>query len=606
MPCMRPRKAWIRAVSAGMVVGVAVTAAHLTSLGARIGFAVYDLWHVLAPGPSPAADIIIVAIDDESLLRLGRWPWPRSRFAELLAVLAEEKPRAIGIDVIMPEPSEDSSSDQALARAAAASGRTVFPFYAESKVLPRGSRVFHASGGQRPPYPELARSAILGSVIAIPDPDGVLRRHLPVIVDDGRLVYSMSLELVRLYLGLPSTAVSLAKEELRMGPIRIPLDATGRVLIRYSSGRPGGARYKTISCHKVLDGDFEPGEFRDKIALVGACAQGLHDFYFVPLSSAGNPMPGVEVHANVVQAILQGQMVRRVPEPAMALLSIGAALLLLAAFRKLHPARAGAWSCASGLGAASLSFVLFSAANVWVDPVPLIGVAAASLACHLVASFVSAEHERARVRATFSRYLPKAVVDEVLRAGEGVSLGGRKLDVTVMFADIRGFTPYAEREAPERVVEVLNAHLSAMTEAVFREGGTLDKFTGDGVMAVFGAPLPQPDHALRAARAALAIRDALCRPAACGRGDDIRLQVGIGMASGEVIAGNVGTLARMDYTVIGDVANLAARLEGIAGPAQVLACARTYEAIRGKIATRPVGSVAVDGRSAPVAVYELL
>lgn len=594
-------------MAAGIVIGTVAAATHVTSLGERFEFAAYDLYHRLAPGAGPMPDIVIIAIDDESLSRLGAWPWPRSYYSRLLGILAKEKARAIGIDILMPEVSTDPVADQALAVAAALAGRAVFPFYTESKVLPRGSRVFHATGQRKLPYPELARSSLVGSVVAVPDPDGILRRHLPVIIDEGRPFYSMDLELVRLYLGLPSSAVSFSRSGLRVGPVRVPLDSTGRVFVKYSSGAPGGPGYKTVPCYRVLDGEFTPGEFEGKIVLIGVLAQGLHDFYFTPLSSAGNPVPGVEVHANTVQAILEGRMVKGVPESLLALLYIGVAVILTAVFRGLHPARAAAISCASGVLAALLSFVLFSRANVWVDPAPLIGVSAVGLARQLATSFIVAENEKARVRATFSRYLSPAVVDEVLRAREEVSLGGRRLDVTVMFVDLRGFTAFAERESPERVVDVLNAHLSMITEAIFREGGTLDKFTGDGVMAVFGAPVPQKDHALRAARAAIAIREASCRQTtASDRGDSVRLPIGVGMASGEAVVGNIGTLTRMDYTAVGDVANLAARLESVAGPGQVLMCARTYEALCGRVAAEPVGSVTVRGRSSPVDIYQLL
>ncbi|MEW5866388.1 MAG: adenylate/guanylate cyclase domain-containing protein [Bacillota bacterium] len=604
---MAPRNTWIKTIAAGIVIGAAVAATHVTSLGERIEFAAYDLCHRLAPGPSPMPDIVIIAIDDESLSRLGGWPWPRSYYSRLLGILAKEKARAIGIDILMPEVSTDPAADRALAAAAALSGRTVFPFYSESKVLPRGSQVFHATGQRRLPYAELARSSLVGSVVAVPDPDGILRRHLPVILDEGRPFYSMDLELARLYLGLPSSEVSFSRSGLRVGPVRVPLDSTGRVFVKYSSGAPGGPGYKTVPCYRVLNGEFTPGEFEGKIVLVGVRAQGLHDFYFTPLSSAGNPVPGVEVHANTVQALLEGRMVKGVPESLLALTCIGAAVILTAMFRGLHPARAGAISCAAGILAALLSFVLFSRANVWADPTPIIGVVAVSLARQLATSFIIAENEKARVRATFSRYVSPAVVDEVLRAREEVSLGGRRLDITVMFADLRGFTAFAERESPERVVDVLNAHLSMIAEAIFREGGTLDKFTGDGVMAVFGAPVPQEDHALRAARAAIAIREASRRQTtASDRGDGVWLPIGVGMASGEAVVGNIGTLARMDYTAVGDVANLAARLESIAGPGQVLMCARTYGALCGRVAAETVGSITVRGRSSPVDIYQLL
>ncbi|MBC7083788.1 MAG: adenylate/guanylate cyclase domain-containing protein [Firmicutes bacterium] len=601
-----------KTIGAGILIAMVVTCLYGTGPGERVGLAAYDLCHRVAHGPRPTPHIVIVAIDDQSLARLGRWPWPRSYHARLVEILTREKAKAIGFDIMMPDDSGDPEADDALARAAAASGLVVFPFHAEGKVLPRGARVFYAAGARKPPYPALERAAATGSVIAVPDVDGILRRHVPVIMDGGRPRYSLDVEIVRVFLGLPLSEVSLATGELRVGPVSIPMDSTGRVLVRYSSGSPGGLRYKTLPYYRVLRGEFPPGEFEGKIVLVGVTAQGLHDFYFTPLATAGNPIPGVEIHANTVQALLDGLLVREPLKPYAGVLFVVLSVVLVVAFQRLRPQVASAAALAMAICVAWLSVLLFARVNVWVDPMPLMAILALVLGHHLAVAYARTEAERARIRTTLGRYLSPAVVDEILRDRSEVALGGRRLDVTVMFADIRGFTSFAEKEDPVRVVDVLNAHLSMMVEAIFREGGMLDKFTGDGVMAVFGAPVPQEDHAIRAARAAVAISKACSRaaeaaePAGAARGSDVRLSVGVGMASGEVVVGNIGTLARMDYTAVGDTANLAARLEGMAQPGQVLVCGRTYQAIRGAVDARRVGSVEIRGRSAPVDVYELL
>lgn len=605
-----------KTIVAGLLIAVAVICLDGTGAGERAGLAAYDLCHRMAPGPFPTRRIVIVGIDDDSLAHLGPWPWPRSYHARLIEILTREKAGVIGFDVMMPDASGDAAADNALARAAAASGLVVFPFYAENKVLPRGSHVFYVAGARKPPYPALERASVSGSVVAVPDADGVLRRHVPVVLDGRTPRYSMDVEVVRVFLGLPRSAVSLEDGGLRLGELRVPMDSTGRVLIRYSSGSPVGPKFETLPYYKVISGEFPPGEFAGKIVLVGVTAHGLHDFYFTPLATAGSPVAGVEIHANVVQALLDGLIVR---EPARwlacALLlafSVAAALGLA----RLRPRAACVAAFLAVACIACLSLTLFARASIWANPVPVMVVLAVVLARHIVVSYARTEAERDRTRTTLGRYLSPAVVEEVLKAPGRVALGGRRLDVTVMFADIRGFTSFAEGRDPEHVVEVLNACLSMMVEAVFREGGMLDKFTGDGVMAVFGAPVPREDHALRAARAALAI-SRTCGWGPTGGGvaaahdaggagvNDVKLSVGVGMASGEALVGNIGTLARMDYTAIGDVVNIAARLEGMAGPGQVLVCGRTYQAIQGLVEARRVGSVEVKGRSLPVEVYEL-
>ncbi|MGE5593588.1 MAG: CHASE2 domain-containing protein [Betaproteobacteria bacterium] len=609
-PRDRPRE--VKAIAAGIIIAVAVICLDSTGAGERAGLAAYDLCHRMAAGPRPTPRIVIVAIDDDSLAQLGPWPWPRSYHARLVEILTREKAKAIEFDVMMPDASADPAADDALARAAAASGLVVFPFYAENKVLPRGSHVFYVAGARKPPYPALERAAVTGSVIAVPDVDGVLRRHVPVVIDGGTPRYSLDVEVARIALGLPPTGVSLDEGGLRLGALRVPMDATGRVLIRYSSGSPGGPKFETLSYCKVLRGEFAPGEFEGKIVLVGVTAQGLHDFYFTPLATAGNPIPGVEIHANTVQALLDGLVVREPLKPFAGVPFVALSLVLVVAFQRLRPRVAAGVALAIAICVAWVSFLLFARKNVWFDPMPVMAILVLVLGRHLVVAYALAEAERTRIRATLGRYLSPAVVDEILRDPSNVALGGRRLDVTVMFADIRGFTSFAENEAPERVVDVLNTHLSKMVEAIFSEGGMLDKFTGDGVMAVFGAPIPQEDHALRAARAAIAISKAFSRtveatgPADAAPGSDVRLSVGVGVASGEAVVGNIGTLARMDYTAVGDAANLAARLEGMAQPGQVLVCGRTYQAICGAVDARRVGSVEIRGRSARVEVYELL
>jgi class 3 adenylate cyclase len=215
--------------------------------------------------------------------------------------------------------------------------------------------------------------------------------------------------------------------------------------------------------------------------------------------------------------------------------------------------------------------------------------------------------EKEMIKRAFSRYVAREVVDEILKDPEQISLTGERRDVTVLFCDIRGFTATAEALPPEAVVELLNAFYDLMIETTFKHDGTLDKFLGDGVMAVFGAPLYRPDHAVMAARTALAmqaaIRELSARRVAAGKSP---LEVGIGLNAGEVIAGTIGTDARMEYTVVGDSVNLAARLESCAGPGQILATAETYARLDGAVHGRPLGRFHVKGRDEAVAVWELL
>jgi adenylate cyclase len=215
--------------------------------------------------------------------------------------------------------------------------------------------------------------------------------------------------------------------------------------------------------------------------------------------------------------------------------------------------------------------------------------------------------EKEMIKRAFSRYVAREVVDEILKDPEQTTLSGERRDVTVLFCDIRGFTATAEALAPEAVVELLNSFYDLMIETTFKHDGTLDKFLGDGVMAVFGAPLYRPDHAVMAARTALAmqaaVRELSARRVTAGQPP---IDVGIGLNAGEVIAGTIGTDARMEYTVVGDSVNLASRLQSCAGPGQILVSAETYARLDGAVRGRPLGNFTIKGREEPIAVWQIL
>ena len=215
--------------------------------------------------------------------------------------------------------------------------------------------------------------------------------------------------------------------------------------------------------------------------------------------------------------------------------------------------------------------------------------------------------EKDAIKRAFTRYVAREVVSEILKDPDKIVLSGERREVTVLFCDVRGFTSISERLAPEEVVALLNAFYTLMIDATFKHDGTLDKFLGDGVMAVFGAPMFHRDHTLRALRAAVAmqagIRELSARRQADGKP---ALAIGIGVNTGTAVAGNVGTEARMEYTVIGDSVNLAARLESYARPGQVLVAAPTYDSVRRDVDARPLGLMRLRGKEDPVEVYEVV
>jgi adenylate cyclase len=481
----------------------------------------------------PPADITIVGIGEQSFTALDeQWPFPRNLHAEALTRLSRDGARVIAYDVQFTEPS-NPADDQALADAIARAGNVVL---ATTAVDDRGGT--NVLGGEEVLRTLDARAA-----------------HAGLTTDSGRVVRRMSYELERLET-FAVAAVERARER------QVPEDAfPDPAWIDYH----GRTNVRRIPFHRVVRGDFPPGTFRDQIVVVGATAPSLQDVH--PTSVSGDEfMYGVEIHANAISTLLRDFPLREVPGwVTVALILLFGAVGPLIAVR-FGPLRAAFIGLAlAGLYAAFVQLVFNSGVIVgFLYP-------QASLALGMVnalaVTLVLNAFERERVRDLFSRFVPEPVVDEVLKnVDEDLRLGGELQVVTVLFSDIRGFTTFSETREPDEVIEVLNRYLTSMTDVILRHGGTLVAFMGDGIMAAFGAPIPMDDHADRAYAAAREMAGPTLDEfnewlRAEGKGDGFR--IGVGLNSGAVMAGNVGSQQRLEYTVIGDTTNTASRIEGM-------------------------------------------
>jgi adenylate cyclase len=481
----------------------------------------------------PPADITIVGIGEPSFRELGeQWPFPRTLHAEAITRLKRDGARVIAYDVQFTEPS-NPADDQALADAIARAGNVVL---ATTVVDDRGRT--NVLGP-----PEVLRSL------------GARAGHAGLTTDSGRVVRRMSREIEKL------EAFSVASVERAEGGQVADDDFPDPAWIDYH----GRSNVRSVPFHRVVRGDFARGTFRDQIVLVGATAPSLQDVH--PTSVSGDEfMYGVEIHANAISTLLRDFPLREVPE------WVTVALILL--FGAVGPL------IAMRFGPLRAAFIGLALAGVYVAFVQLVfdnGLIVgfiypeASLALGVVGALgvalVLNAFERERVRDIFSRFVPEPVVDEVLKnVDDDLRLGGELQVVTVLFSDIRGFTTFSETREPDEVIEVLNRYLTSMTDVILRHGGTLVAFMGDGIMAVFGAPIPMDDHADRAYAAACE----MAGPAldefnewlrSEGQSDGFR--IGVGLNSGAVMAGNVGSQKRLEYTVIGDTTNTASRIEGM-------------------------------------------
>ncbi len=628
-------------------------------------------------------DVVIIAIDERSLRDIGRWPWSRSIQARLVEALAAGGARVIALDLLYPEAERvpslemlreladrpdlqshwphdiqarlhehlmDADPDRRFAETLKQAGRVVLGY---SLVVPETALSASGSpgaGSMRPqmdpfrfmlvrqshigealsPYraselippqtPFIQAAATLGHVYSLPEPDGITRyEYLSLQYGEADAYYpALALETARLALGIPRERMALALGEgVTLGPMTVPTDQRGRLLINFY-GRERTFRY--ISATDVLHGRVPADALRGRIALVGTAALGAYDQKATPFSAN---FPGVEKNATVVANILDQRFVEKslwagpADKAIILLLGLGLGLTL----PRLRAMAGTAVAAAALLGFSLLAYSLFVHHGVWLDMAyPLMTILAVFMA-NTVLKFSTEERQAKEIRAMFSSYVSPRIVEELIQDPEKARLGGQRKECTLLFSDLMGFTTFSAERPAEEVVQMLNEYLGAMTDVIFRWNGTLDKFVGDSIVAFWGAPLDQPNHVELATRCALHMRARLgqLREQWQAEGKAL-LDNGIGLNTGEVVVGNMGAEGKkMDYTVIGDQVNLAARVEGLTRQLHIPIIITEYTADRlrpylvppdgkpklGHLECRKIGAVRVKGRPQPVIVYGL-
>ncbi|OPY90315.1 MAG: Adenylate cyclase 1 [Syntrophaceae bacterium PtaU1.Bin231] len=461
-----------------------------------------------------------------------------------------------------------------------------------------------------PVHEVAAGSRVLADTHLDPDPDNVYRRLRPFLIFDGRAVPSPAFGA---YLAAhPETTLSISGEDLRIGDRTVPLDRRGRVLLNFRG--PSGT-HRTYSAAAVIQSELRlrQGEtppiqgtdlFRDCYVLFGFSAPGLFDLRPAPVSGV---YPGVEIHATALDNLLSGDFMRRVPTSFLVILT-----LLMTLLAGLATARV------SGIAKSLLVdgfFILLPVVSClvayrWGFWLPLVvqeaGVAVTLLSAGVI-YYTTEGRQKLFIKNAFKQYLSPAVIEELIRHPERLTLGGERRVLSIFFSDLEGFTGISEGLEPEELTALLNEYLSAMTDIIYEEGGTVDKYEGDAIIAFWNAPLTLSDHAVRCVRSALRCQAKLAemRPAIRERiGKDLHMR--IGMNSGPAVVGNLGSKTRFDYTMLGDAVNLASRLEGINkqfGTYAIISQA-TLDLLGGAFPVRELSRVAVVGRREPVTIYE--
>ena len=622
-------------------------------------------------GPIPAGkQVAIVAIDDESLKTVGRWPWSRDDMARVLTRLKEAGPRAIALDIIFAE-KEQTIAYQALKKLSDDLARQgvspeILKLLEGAKKRADVDRLLAGALGQGPPIilgfffrslggrgsgvdveklmgspflrastynivrlrntkaslvhligatgiernlPEItAAAAGDGYFNMIPDPDGTVRWFPMTVQYGGEFFAPMSLVTLSHARNRAPMAISLSRwgvDEIRLGRLSVPVDRYGRMLINYLG--PEGI-IPTYSAADVLNGTLPAEALKDKIVIMGATAVGIYDLRVTPFSGT---FPGVEVQATILDNLLRGNFIRALPFGLVIMLLILVALAVILGV--ILPRLSAAWAFIFTLfiieSYVGLNYLLFTRQGLQLElfyPLGLIVLVYLGVTMH---RFLAEERERERIRKTFESYVAPTVVQEMLKHPEQLRLGGERREITVLFTDIRGFTTMSENLDPEALVKLLHDFLNPMSNIIINQGGTIDKYMGDAIMALFGAPLLQADHPRLACRAALemvASLEALNRTwADQGRPP---LKVGIGVNTGPVAVGNMGSDRLFDYTAVGDNVNLASRLEGLNKyyATSILISDTTAKSLGNGFILRDLDMVKVKGKVQGARIHELL
>jgi len=650
-------------VSAALVLG----AEPLFSAVSADGLSPFDLaeirtydWRLsrTARPDSARKDIAIVEIDEPSLRSLqpnaGRWPWPRAVHSMLIDYLSRAPAKVIAYDVVFSEADtrvgfefggskiSGAESDKMLADSVKAAGNVIlvadasYDAAVENMTLPDAGYPLDVEGvyelrGVLPPVRLFADAASgIGHNRFVLDPDGPLRHLIPFVRAHRRVVPSLGVAAALRVAGVRPQNVHLTGTLLHLGDRVMPLswrhvkaadgfvsflwnpiDFRGPALLDDLKSRT----YPTYSFFDLLYSEeqilakqppnIDPSSFRDKIVFVGVTATGLFDVFETPFSNG--KMPGVQVHAAAADDILSGRFIDQA-STGVRVATVTAAALAIGLVATLLPAW---WATAAT--ALFLAFVSWAATSMfrngyWLNLSQPVLASSVALFGGVAYQYFFEGREKRKMKKLFGRYVSKDVYDQLVANPSLARLGGNRREMTVLFSDIRGFTAVSEHAQPEAIVGMLNEYFTRMVEIVFAHHGTLDKFVGDMVMALFGAPLDDPRHADHAVEAALDMVDALgvlnARWQAEGRP---ALDIGIGINTGPMIAGNIGSNAIMSYTVIGDAVNLGSRLESLNKQygTRIIISEATRKQLSFPCEIRALGDVVVKGKTEPVAIFEV-
>lgn len=577
--------------------------------------------------PSPKVKLILL---DQASLDWAQnengwgWPWPREVYGAISAFCARGGAKVLCYDMLFTEPSvynvaDDEAMGQGLKVGTPAvlalmqgGSRDTWPDYMPRPNLKIELPAMAETKNLLFPVAEVAAGAIsTGHVVGSPDPDGVFRRLSPFCRFDGVTIPTLSLAACLTPPADPNS-LTVSGGQITIGDKRIPLDRQGNAILRF---RGQGGMSEAVSAAAVIqselrlrDGEtppLSPETFKDCYVFVGCSAPALLDLRPVPV----NPKcPGVVLHATFVDNLLTDSFIVNAPAPAVIL-----GVLATAIAAAVSLTFGGRWWQAGPLAVVWLAmpllvgFVAYARGIWW--PVATQGVASGvAMVGALAANYWAEGRQKAFIKQAFRHYLSGEVIEKIIRDPKHLQLGGEKRELTIMFTDLAGFSTFSERLGPVELTTLLNDYLTEMTDIIMEEGGTLDKYEGDAIIAFWNAPLAQPDHAVRACRAAMRCQRRLAelRDMFLQRtGATLRMRIGLN--TGDVVVGNMGSRKRFNYTILGDAANLASRLEGAnkAFGTETMVSGTTWQQASSEFRGRKLADLRVVGRKTAVPVYEM-
>ena len=564
-----------------------------TVVGLVVGngiFEPFERWmlnyHFLLRGPvTPVSPILIVSIDEDSFDELNmQWPWPRSLHAQLIDQISRGKPAVIGLDILFAEPSSlGPEDDLALGEAIGRAGNVVL---AAGLTLFEGQAFLKQS--LNPPIKTIRQhSRGFGPVNFPLEDDAFIRKYALTVSFQGQDLQGFDSLIFREVKKLADSEASAPPQEF---------------MINY---RGGPTTFETLSYYRILIGEIPSSYFHDKVVLIGATSPLLHDVYATPVTPIGD-MPGVEIHANVLETLLQGDPITRVPFVTTIGIVLIAGMFTLWMSNRLHPIYGLAVALGVCVAMLLLQHALFVFDDLWWEaaPVPLM-----VLGCFSSTTLENFLRER-REKKWLSQYFSPTLVNVITRQDREHRLMPQRRRVTVLFSDIRDFSTLSHHLTPEQTAAFLRDYFTEMTEAVFLHDGMVDKYMGDAIMALYNVPLDQPDHAAQAVRTGLDFHrrlSAISRLLEKQTGEKMDLRCGVGIHTGEAVVGTIGSQQRFEYTAVGETINMGARLERLSkqyGDAIILSEA-TYREVGNCFPVYYVGEEPIKGHEGLIKIYTI-